>query len=627
MSKLEELIKELCPNGVEYKTLGEFATVIRGGNFQKKDFVETGKPCIHYGQMYTHFKNTTDKTLTFVSDKVFNKSKQAQPNDIVMAVTSENVDDVCSCVAWLGKENIAVSGHTAIIHHNQNPSYMSYYFHSEHFYKQKVRLAHGTKVIEVTPDKLLNIQIPVPPLPVQEEVVRILNKFTSLTAELTAELTARRKQYEYYRDSLLTRDTKVEHKKLNEIAEIYDGTHQTPEYKDSGIPFISVENIDDIYSSKKFISNEAYNQYKIKPQLGDLFMTRIGSIGKCAVMNKEMDLAYYVSLALIRPNQQIINTRYLKHFIESTQGKKELSKRTLHHAVPIKVNKDDVGKIEIAFPTLEIQERIVNVLDNFDSICTDLKIGLPAEIEARKKQYEYYRDLLLTFASSGNTILSEQNRTEQNRTDEIKLLQYVFGYAIVRLGEIATDIYRGAGITRDQVTTDGISCVRYGEIYTTYGIWFDKCVSHTHLEDIPSRKYFEHGDILFAITGESVEDIAKSTAYVGDEKCLVGGDIVVMKHKQNPKFLSYVLSTTDAQKQKGKGKVKSKVVHSSVPAISEITIPLPTLEEQERIVKILDRFDSLCNDISSGLPAEIEARQKQYEYYRDKLLTFDRIEA
>ena len=204
MTKLEELIKELCPNGVEYKTLGEFATVIRGGNFQKKDFVETGKPCIHYGQMYTHFKNTTDKTLTFVSDKVFNKSKQAQPNDIVMAVTSENVDDVCSCVAWLGKENIAVSGHTAIIHHNQNPSYMSYYFHSEHFYKQKVKLAHGTKVIEVTPDKLLNIQIPVPPLLVQEEIVRILDKFTSLTAELTAELTARRKQYEYYRDLLLT---------------------------------------------------------------------------------------------------------------------------------------------------------------------------------------------------------------------------------------------------------------------------------------------------------------------------------------------------------------------------------------------------------------------------------------
>ena len=159
MSKLDELIQKYCPNGVEYKKLSDFATVIRGGNFQKKDFVETGKPCIHYGQMYTHFKNTTDKTLTFVSEEVFNKSKQAQPNDIVMAVTSENVEDVCSCVAWLGNENIAVSGHTAIIHHNQNASYLSYYFHSEHFFKQKVKLAHGTKVIEVTPDKLLDITI------------------------------------------------------------------------------------------------------------------------------------------------------------------------------------------------------------------------------------------------------------------------------------------------------------------------------------------------------------------------------------------------------------------------------------------------------------------------------------
>nr|WP_276781236.1 restriction endonuclease subunit S [Treponema succinifaciens] len=202
------------------------------------------------------------------------------------------------------------------------------------------------------------------------------------------------------------------------------------------------------------------------------------------------------------------------------------------------------------------------------------------------------------------------------------MLQYVFGYAVVRLGDVATKIYRGSGITREQVTTDGISCVRYGEIYTTYGVWFDKCKSHTQISEMANPKYFEHGDILFAITGESVEDIAKSTAYVGNDKCLAGGDIVVLKHNQNPKYLAYALSTHDAQKQKSKGKIKSKVVHSSVPAISEITIPLPSLSEQERIVKILDRFDSLCNDISSGLPAEIEARKKQYEYYRDKLLSF-----
>ena len=185
------------------------------------------------------------------------------------------------------------------------------------------------------------------------------------------------------------------------------------------------------------------------------------------------------------------------------------------------------------------------------------------------------------------------------------------------LGEIAIDVYRGSGITRDQITESGFPCVRYGEIYTTYGIHFDKCISHTNLCDITSPKYFEYGDILFAITGENIDDIAKSTAYVGKDKCLAGGDIVVLKHKQNPKYLAYVLSTTDAIKQKGKGKVKSKVVHSSVPAIREIKIPIPPLEIQEEIVHILDKFTELT--------AELTARKKQYEFYRDQLLSFGKV--
>ena len=139
---------------------------------------------------------------------------------------------------------------------------------------------------------------------------------------------------------------------------------------------------------------------------------------------------------------------------------------------------------------------------------------------------------------------------------------------------------------------------------------------------MPSPKYFEHGDILFAITGESVEDIAKSVAYLGNEKCLAGGDIVVLKHKQNPRYLAHVLSTESAREQKGKGKVKSKVVHSNVPSIEDIEIPLLPLDIQEKLENILDNFEIICNSLSTGLPAEIEARKKQYEYYRDKLLTF-----
>ncbi len=245
----------------------------------------------------------------------------------------------------------------------------------------------------------------------------------------------------------------------------------------------------------------------------------------------------------------------------------------------------------IPVPPMPVQIEIVRVLDNFIKLIAELL----AELTARKRQYEYYRD---------------------------RLLEFDISIPKVKLQDIATDIYRGSGITREQITEGGIPCVRYGEIYTTYNIWFDECKSRTRLENIESPKYFEYGDILFAITGESVEDIAKSTAYVGNDKCLAGGDIVVLKHKQNPKYLSYALSTYNAQKQKSKGKIKSKVVHSSLPDIGSIEIPLPDLEIQNKIVDVLDNFESICNDVNIGLPAEIEARRKQYEYYRDKLLSF-----
>lgn len=188
--------------------LDEIATIIRGGNFQKKDFVDSGRPCIHYGQMYTHFGIYADKTLTFVNEEIFATSKIAKPGDIVMAVTSENVEDVCSCTAWMGDEVIAISGHTAIISHNQNTKYLSYYFHSAMFFDQKKKLAHGTKVIEVTPSKLGDIEIMLPTLQEQERIVAILDRFDSLCNDiavgLPAEIEARQKQYEYYRDKLLS---------------------------------------------------------------------------------------------------------------------------------------------------------------------------------------------------------------------------------------------------------------------------------------------------------------------------------------------------------------------------------------------------------------------------------------
>lgn len=295
--------------------------------------------------------------------------------------------------------------------------------------------------------------------------------------------------------------------------------------------------------------------------------------------------------------------KYLYYFL-STQVNKMRESASGMGSLP-QISLKVTEEMQIPLPPLYIQSEIVHILDSF----TLLTAELTAELTARQKQYAFYRDYLLDF--------SNEDVTKKIPDIDCSNVEYK------RLGDIATAIYRGAGIKRDEVTETGIPCVRYGEIYTTYNVTFNNCVSHTDEDKIQNKKYFEHGDVLFAITGESVEEIAKSCVYLGHDKCLAGGDIVVLKHNQNPKYMAYVLSTTNAQSQKSKGKVKSKVVHSSVPAISDIIIPIPPLAEQEKIANMIVRFDHLCNDISNGLPAEIEARKKQYEYYRDTLLSFD----
>ncbi len=187
--------------------MDDIATITRGGNFQKKDFTEKGVPCIHYGQIYTRYGIYADKTLQYVSEETAEKSKKAVTNDIIMAITSENVEDVCKCVAWLGKEDIAVSGHTAIIHHNQNAKYLAYYFHTSNFEAQKRKLAHGTKVIEVTPDKLRDLFVPLPTKEEQDRIVEMIDYFDTLCGDISdglpSEIEARQRQYKYYRDKLL----------------------------------------------------------------------------------------------------------------------------------------------------------------------------------------------------------------------------------------------------------------------------------------------------------------------------------------------------------------------------------------------------------------------------------------
>ena len=148
---------------------------------------------------------------------------------------------------------------------------------------------------------------------------------------------------------------------LNDVAEVYDGTHQTPNYVSQGIRFVSVEDVTNTATTVKYISKEAFEKYKHKPQKGDLLMTRIGSIGKCAVVSNNEPLAYYVSLALIKPNHDLVLSEYLKCYIESSEGQRELYQRSLLRAFPMKINLGEIGKIKIILPSLGNQQKFVEI--------------------------------------------------------------------------------------------------------------------------------------------------------------------------------------------------------------------------------------------------------------------------
>lgn len=176
-------------------------------DYKKKDFTETGVGCIHYGQIYTYYGTFADKTKSFVSPELAKKLKKAQNGDVLIAGVSENIEDVCKPLGWLGGE-ICISGDMFAFRHNQNTKFLTYLLQTPNFQKYKERFAHGTKVIRVKVDKILDYKIPVPSLQEQERIVSILDKFDALVNDISiglpAELKARRSQYEYYRAKLLT---------------------------------------------------------------------------------------------------------------------------------------------------------------------------------------------------------------------------------------------------------------------------------------------------------------------------------------------------------------------------------------------------------------------------------------
>ena len=275
--------------GWEYKKLGEVGTFLRGKNILKSDFVEKGLPCIHYGQIHTKFGISTDTHLTETSQEVYNKAIIASKNDVLIAITSEDLEGSCKATAWLGDYDVAVSAHAAVFKHNLNPKYIVYYLKSQSFYIEKSKYARGFKVMEIKPTDIAKIPIPIPPKSTQFAIVSELDKINELIRLKKEQLKdfdnlAQSLFYEMFGDPV-ENEKGWEVKKLNNICDVRDGTHDSPKYlQNSEYILITSKNIVNgsiDFENVNYISEEDYIKINKRSKVdnGDIIMPMIGTIG------------------------------------------------------------------------------------------------------------------------------------------------------------------------------------------------------------------------------------------------------------------------------------------------------------------------------------------------------------
>ena len=379
----------------------------------------------------------------------------------------------------------------------------------------------------------------------------------------------------------------VEWKKLGDVCGIFDGTHQTPKYVDTGIRFVSVENINSLYESEKYISIEDYNeQYKTKPQKGDVLMTRIGDVGTCAIVDREEPIAYYVSLALLKPNFDFVLSKYIKYILGSYIGKVELRKRTLLTAVPLKINLGDVGKVIIPIPSLSEQKRIVGILDTFTSSIVNLK----QQIAERRKQFEYYRDQLLDL--------------EGKEGVEMKTIK-----------DICRKICSGGtpSTSHKEYYNGNIPWLRtqevdWKEIYDTEIKITEEAIFNSSAKLIPVNC------VIVAMYGATAAKSAINKIPLSTNQACC--NLEVENEKALYKYV-YHWFCKEYLDLKSMGEGSQNNINGQ--KIKNYPIPVPSIKEQSRIVSILDTFEASI----SNLEAQLKEREKQYEYYRNKLLTFE----
>ena len=387
MSKLDKLLRELCPDGVEHKKLVDAVSIERGKRVVRSQLSISGKYPVYQNSLtplgyhtdYNYNANTTFIIVAGAAGEIgFSDKAFWAADDCFTVVCPENVLNRYIYHLLLNNQNQLAS---------------------------KVRKA---SIPRLSRSAIENLVIPIPPLDVQCEIVRILDNFTNLTAELTA----RKTQYAYYRDKLLKAETNAYKYKLGEIATVtklagFEFTNYVTYSENGNIIALRGLNVKngrlDLHDVKYVDKSDFSKLERSKLHIGDMLFTYVGTVGQVAIVDEEDKYYLAPNVALIRCNKEVLLPQYMKYYFQTTRFWDKQIRRLLQSSSMQNIPMEKIRKFEIAVPPLDVQNRIVNVLDNFEKICSDLNIGLPAEIEARQKQYEYYRDKLLTFKEEAAT--------------------------------------------------------------------------------------------------------------------------------------------------------------------------------------------------------------------------------
>ena len=403
MSRLNEMIQELCPDGVEYRPIKDCVESVEKIEWKKTD--ET------YRYIDLSSVDREDhiigETIEIGADDAPSRAQQlVKENDILLGTTRPMLKRYCQIP--LEYDNQICSTGFCVLRANNIRVLSRWLYHmisTTAFFDYVDRTQHGSSYPAISDKEVKAYDIPIPPLPIQNEIVKLLDSFTELTAKLTAELVLRKKQYNFYRDSLLNfsqNASSVEWKTLREVSvHICSGgtpTASNSAYYSGDIPWLRTQEVDwtDIYDTDVKISEEGLKKSSARWIPANCVIVAMYGATAAKVAINRIPLTTNQACCNMEINENVATHKYVYHWVcsqyENLKSKGQGSQSN--------INKKIIEEYPIPIPPLVVQQKIVSILDRFDALCNDLTSGLPAEIAARKKQYEHYRDKLLTFPRS-----------------------------------------------------------------------------------------------------------------------------------------------------------------------------------------------------------------------------------